>query len=445
MNGRPLDLRWAAEHVPAILDIWYPGTQGGAAVADLLFGDVAPGGKLPFSWPRTVGQVPIIYSPHAAPTSPTTRAGATGTRRARRCSRSGTACPTAGSSTATWRWTAAGSQAGETVTVSVDRDQRRRTRRPTRSSSSTSTSGTGPRPGRSASSRASSGSPSPPASRGPSTFPLGPDELRYWNAAARDWVIDADHVRRLGRRRLGRGADHQFHHRQLTVGPIDSRTCYDRPTPTRLRPRAGLGRRPSDLRGLYRLRVLVRQLGRAHPSGPRPPASVTRRPGSGAPGDRAGLPRCVAVGRRHRDPAQLPANRCRHAGVACVGIVIAAMGYLDRCGASARRAVLVRVRQRRLGRRHERPGGGRRAAPRQGDHAALPRRLERRNGWGSARRRGHGRPRHLGHRAHHRRRCCRGHRGTAVGACVLTRCPPSFRTIGGGSAPSLGPRAAALA
>ena len=62
MNGRPLDLRWAAEHVPAILDIWYPGTQGGAAVANLLFGDVSPGGKLPFTWPRTVGQVPMVYS-----------------------------------------------------------------------------------------------------------------------------------------------------------------------------------------------------------------------------------------------------------------------------------------------------------------------------------------------------------------------------------------------
>jgi beta-glucosidase len=62
MNGRPLDLRWAAEHVPAIMDIWYPGTQGGAAVANLLFGAVSPGGKLPFSWPRTVGQVPMVYS-----------------------------------------------------------------------------------------------------------------------------------------------------------------------------------------------------------------------------------------------------------------------------------------------------------------------------------------------------------------------------------------------
>jgi beta-glucosidase len=48
--------------VPAILDIWYPGSQGGAAVANLLFGDVSPGGKLPFTWPRTVGQVPMIYA-----------------------------------------------------------------------------------------------------------------------------------------------------------------------------------------------------------------------------------------------------------------------------------------------------------------------------------------------------------------------------------------------
>jgi len=61
MNGRPLDLRGASK-VPAIMDIWYPGTQGGAAVANLLFGSATPGGKLPFSWPRDVGQVPMIYA-----------------------------------------------------------------------------------------------------------------------------------------------------------------------------------------------------------------------------------------------------------------------------------------------------------------------------------------------------------------------------------------------
>ncbi|HTA85198.1 MAG TPA: beta-glucosidase BglX [Silvibacterium sp.] len=62
MNGRPLNITWASTHVPAILDAWYPGTQGGNAVASLLFGDAVPGGKLPFAWPRDVGQVPINYA-----------------------------------------------------------------------------------------------------------------------------------------------------------------------------------------------------------------------------------------------------------------------------------------------------------------------------------------------------------------------------------------------
>jgi beta-glucosidase len=61
-NGRPLDIRWASQHVTAILEAWYPGTQGGNAVANLLLGDAVPGGKLPLSWPRNVGQVPINYA-----------------------------------------------------------------------------------------------------------------------------------------------------------------------------------------------------------------------------------------------------------------------------------------------------------------------------------------------------------------------------------------------
>jgi beta-glucosidase len=61
LNGRPLNIVWASQHVPAILEAWYPGTQGGNAVARLLAGDVVPGGKLPFSWPRNVGQIPINY------------------------------------------------------------------------------------------------------------------------------------------------------------------------------------------------------------------------------------------------------------------------------------------------------------------------------------------------------------------------------------------------
>jgi len=61
-NGRPLDIRWAAEHIPAILESWYPGTEGGNAVADVLFGDVNLGGKLPVSWPRVAGAEPLFYN-----------------------------------------------------------------------------------------------------------------------------------------------------------------------------------------------------------------------------------------------------------------------------------------------------------------------------------------------------------------------------------------------
>jgi beta-glucosidase len=62
INGRPYALPWLDESANAILEAWLPGEEGGAAVADVLFGDANPGGKLPVTFPRHVGQLPIFYN-----------------------------------------------------------------------------------------------------------------------------------------------------------------------------------------------------------------------------------------------------------------------------------------------------------------------------------------------------------------------------------------------
>lgn len=61
INGRPLSVNWADKFVPAILEAWYPGSKGGTAVADILFGDYNPGGKLTVTFPKTVGQIPFNF------------------------------------------------------------------------------------------------------------------------------------------------------------------------------------------------------------------------------------------------------------------------------------------------------------------------------------------------------------------------------------------------
>ncbi len=62
VNGRPLDISWASEHVPAILESWYAGSQAGNGIADIIFGDTNPAGHLPVSWPRNSAELPLYYN-----------------------------------------------------------------------------------------------------------------------------------------------------------------------------------------------------------------------------------------------------------------------------------------------------------------------------------------------------------------------------------------------
>lgn len=189
MNGRPLDLRWAASHVPAILDVWYPGTRGGQAVANLLLGSAVPGGKLPFTWPRTVGQVPMVYS-HTISHDPDKQAerywdeestplfpfghGLSYTSFAYADLTVDTpTVPVGGSVTVSVTVTNTGDRDGDEV-VQLYVHQKY---------------GTASRPVREL-----KGFRRVHLAAGASTrveFTLGPDELRYWNAAVRDWVLDA--------------------------------------------------------------------------------------------------------------------------------------------------------------------------------------------------------------------------------------------------------------
>lgn len=62
MNGRPVTLNWIAEHIPGVLVAWFPAQEGGSAIANVLFGKASPGGRLPMSFPRGVGQIPVYYN-----------------------------------------------------------------------------------------------------------------------------------------------------------------------------------------------------------------------------------------------------------------------------------------------------------------------------------------------------------------------------------------------
>jgi beta-glucosidase len=186
MNGRPLDLK--DTKAQSILDIWYPGSRGGDATANLLFGDAAPGGKLPFTWPRNAAQLPIYYArlPSHSPrdadkrywnevNSPVYPFG------------HGLGYSTFAYSNLKVDKPRMSSQA--TVTVSIDvKNTGERTADDVAQLYIHQRTGTASRPVREL--KGFRRVTLKPGEMRTLTFKVGPDELRYWNAATRDWVID---------------------------------------------------------------------------------------------------------------------------------------------------------------------------------------------------------------------------------------------------------------
>ena len=192
MSGRPVDLRWASQNVPSILQIWYPGTQGGTAVADLLFGDATPGGKLPFSWPRTVGQVPMVYG-HTISHEPVNQGRRYWDEDSTPLYPFGFGLSYGHLEYGGLRLDAEQITAGDTLNATVTvLNPGQRTVRDVAQLYIHQRHGSASRPVREL--KGFQQVTVEPGQTQDVTFTLGPDELQYWNAAVKDWVIDATEV-----------------------------------------------------------------------------------------------------------------------------------------------------------------------------------------------------------------------------------------------------------
>lgn len=186
MNGRPIDLK--ETKAAAILEMWYPGSAAGAATANLLFGDAVPGGKLPFTWPRSVGQVPLYYN-HLRTHEPANSA-----RRYWNEPSSPLYPFGYGLSYSTFGYEKIGVDKdaiapGGSVTVSADvlNTGSRRADEVVQLYIH-QRSGSQARPVREL--KGFSRVTLNPGERRTVRFNLGPKELRYWNAVSKDWIVD---------------------------------------------------------------------------------------------------------------------------------------------------------------------------------------------------------------------------------------------------------------
>jgi beta-glucosidase len=186
VNGRPLDLK--DSKASAILDIWYPGSEAGSAAANLLFGDATPGGKLPFTWPRNVGQVPMIYA-HLTSHDPKNADKRYWNETNEPAWRFGHGLSYSTFAYTDVRLSAQTIKAGGSLTVSVDlTNTGKRIADEVAQLYIHQENGTAARPVREL--KGFQRVTLKPGERRTLTFGLGPAELRYWNAARRDWTID---------------------------------------------------------------------------------------------------------------------------------------------------------------------------------------------------------------------------------------------------------------
>ena len=190
INGRPLDITWAAQNVPSILEVWYPGSEGGNAVANVLFGDAVPGGKLPFTWIKDAGQSPFYYSHNltqnpgeqekrywnekAVPLYPFGYGLSYTTFAFSNLKVSQPEIKIGATTEVTVDVKNTGTRAGDEVVQLYIHQQAGGASRPIRELKGFER--VAPAAGETKTVR----------------FKLGPDELRYWNAAARDWVQEAE-------------------------------------------------------------------------------------------------------------------------------------------------------------------------------------------------------------------------------------------------------------